>query len=172
MKAKKILFVVALILLFLSLTNCAPNNERFVASPAGFWAGLWHGAICCITFIISLFTDKVTIYEVNNTGSWYNFGFILGILLFVKGCDNSKSSKKKKKEGKKPHVNWKKGEGTPGSVSFSVKFSSGESQEKGPKAESSEEGVSKASFSVEQEDEGQKEQETPKPNTDSPSDEK
>jgi hypothetical protein len=68
--------------LFLVLTAaCAPGNERFAGeSPAGFWAGLWHGAIGIITFIISLFTDAVSFYESNNSGSWYDFGFVLGIL--------------------------------------------------------------------------------------------
>lgn len=49
------------------------------ASPAGFWAGLWHGIIAPITFIVSLFADGVRIYETNNNGRWYDFGFILGI---------------------------------------------------------------------------------------------
>jgi polyferredoxin len=48
------------------------------AGAAGFWAGLWHGLICPITFIVSLFNSNVRIYEVNNRGRWYDFGFILG----------------------------------------------------------------------------------------------
>jgi len=48
------------------------------AEPAGFWAGLWHGSILPIAFIASLFKPGVGIYETNNTGGWYNFGFILG----------------------------------------------------------------------------------------------
>ena len=49
------------------------------ASPAGFWAGLWHGIIAPITFIVSLFADGVRIYETNNNGRWCDFGFMLGI---------------------------------------------------------------------------------------------
>jgi hypothetical protein len=48
------------------------------ADPAGFWAGLWHGAIVPITFIVSLFSPQVRIYEVNNRGLWYDFGFLIG----------------------------------------------------------------------------------------------
>jgi hypothetical protein len=48
------------------------------AEPAGFWAGLWHGLILPITFFISLFNPGVGIYETNNNGGWYNFGFLLG----------------------------------------------------------------------------------------------
>ena len=45
---------------------------------AGFWMGLWHGLICVVTFVVSLFNPTVQIYEVHNNGAWYNFGFLLG----------------------------------------------------------------------------------------------
>jgi hypothetical protein len=48
------------------------------AKPAGFWAGFWHGMILPFTFVVSLFKPGVNIYETNNNGGWYNFGFILG----------------------------------------------------------------------------------------------
>jgi hypothetical protein len=64
-----------------SLCVAGPNSKYSVANveAAGFWAGLWHGLILPITFIVSLFNNNVGIYEVNNNGGWYNFGFILGI---------------------------------------------------------------------------------------------
>ena len=46
--------------------------------PAGFWGGLWHGLLMPITFIISLFNQDVRIYETNNNGRWYDFGFCIG----------------------------------------------------------------------------------------------
>ena len=49
------------------------------AASAGFWAGLWHGIISPITFIVSLFIPQVRIYETNNRGRWYDFGFIVGV---------------------------------------------------------------------------------------------
>ena len=49
------------------------------AKPAGFWAGFWHGLIAPITFIVSLFNPKVRIYEMNNRGRLYDFGFIIGV---------------------------------------------------------------------------------------------
>ena len=48
------------------------------ASPAGFWAGYWHGMIAPITFFVSLFKPGVRIYETHNNGAWYDLGFILG----------------------------------------------------------------------------------------------
>jgi len=58
-----------------------PNSKYKLpgAKPAGFWTGLWHGIIAPFVFIIGLFTDKVRVYEVNNNGRWYDFGFLLGI---------------------------------------------------------------------------------------------
>ena len=58
-----------------------PNSRYSLpgASPAGFLAGLWHGLICPITFIVSLFTPGVRMYEQNNSGRWYDFGFLLGL---------------------------------------------------------------------------------------------
>ncbi len=74
-----------LILVLLIFNSCAPGNEEFVQAPAGFWMGLWHGFISLFTFVISLFSDTVEIYESNNNGGWYNFGFIIGISIFYGG---------------------------------------------------------------------------------------
>ena len=58
-----------------------PNSKYKLpdAHPAGFWAGFWHGLIVPITFIISIFNLNVRIYETNNRGRLYDFGFILGM---------------------------------------------------------------------------------------------
>jgi hypothetical protein len=72
--------VVGLIGLVLILAACAAGANPEVGSPpaAGFLLGLWHGFISPITFLISLFNDNVSIYEVHNDGNWYDFGFVLG----------------------------------------------------------------------------------------------
>ena len=78
------LLVIAVIMLVVVLGACAPgpNPDVGVAAAggevAGFLPGLWHGIISPITFIISLFTDDVSVYEVHNDGNWYDFGFVLG----------------------------------------------------------------------------------------------
>lgn len=89
-----------LVLALLFVAGCAPGNERFDATPAGFWAGLWHGLICVVTFIISLFTDTVRMYEVNNTGGWYNFGFLLGAAIALGGSWGSHCGRKRYKSKK------------------------------------------------------------------------
>lgn len=70
----------------LVIAGCAAGEgSRFGESPAGFWAGLWHGLISPVTFIIGLFSPAVRIYEVSNTGSWYDFGFLLGVAVIFGG---------------------------------------------------------------------------------------
>jgi hypothetical protein len=60
----------------------AGTNSKYKhpgASPAGFLAGVWHGFIAPIVFIVSLFNSNVGIYEINNNGRWYDFGFLIGL---------------------------------------------------------------------------------------------
>ena len=89
--------VLLFLALALALAACAPgaNPEVGTAAPdgdvAGFWLGLWHGIIAPITFIISLFTDDVNLYEVHNNGNWYDFGFVMGAgILFGGGFGGSR----------------------------------------------------------------------------------
>jgi hypothetical protein len=66
--------------LLLLLAACAAGaNTSVEDSGAGFWLGFWQGVIIPVTFVISLFNDNVSIYEVNNNGNWYDFGFMLGL---------------------------------------------------------------------------------------------
>lgn len=85
MKNIKLNHWILLAVLVLFVTSCTPGGAEFVEEPAGFLMGLWHGLISFFTFVISLFSDNVTIYEVHNNGGWYNFGFILGISIFYGG---------------------------------------------------------------------------------------
>lgn len=95
---KRIAFVVLVIFLLIAI-SCAPGNKRFDEKPAGFLAGLWHGIICVITFVISLFTDSVHMYVVNNSGGWYNFGFLVGAVVALGG--GCRSFKKKRRRSEK-----------------------------------------------------------------------
>jgi hypothetical protein len=69
------------------LAVAGPNSkyQQAGAQPAGFWAGVWHGLIVPITFIVSLFNTNVRIYERNNRGRWYDFGFIVGASASIGG---------------------------------------------------------------------------------------
>ena len=88
----KRLFAVFLIsMMMLAISGCAAGPNELVNIPdeegkvAGFWQGLWHGFISPFTFLISLFSDTVHIYEIHNNGGWYNFGFLLGASIIFGG---------------------------------------------------------------------------------------
>jgi hypothetical protein len=98
MKLRKLsILLFCVIFLVIVTTSCAPGNTKFDDKPAGFWSGLWHGLICVITFIISLFSDSVEMYEVSNNGGWYNFGFLLGALIALGGGGGTSCRRRKKK---------------------------------------------------------------------------
>lgn len=60
---------------------CAAGDPRFTAeAPAGFWQGLWHGMISVITLIVGIFDPTIRVYELDNTGGWYDFGFLFGVV--------------------------------------------------------------------------------------------
>ncbi|MEN8169916.1 MAG: hypothetical protein ABFS08_06805 [Pseudomonadota bacterium] len=70
-----------LIPILLLLASCAAGDAQFTPeNEAGFWYGLWHGVISVISMIIHIFNDSVAVYEIDNTGGWYDFGFLLGVI--------------------------------------------------------------------------------------------
>lgn len=97
-RRKNLHHILFLVLILLLVVGCAAGNIRYDDKPAGFWAGLWHGLIFIITFIIGLFTDTVQMYEVNNVGNLYDFGFLLGVLIILHKSGSSCWKQKKSKD--------------------------------------------------------------------------
>ncbi|MFD8496050.1 hypothetical protein [Amycolatopsis sp. NPDC059657] len=87
MSRRLLIAVLAAALFALAACAAGPNNVAQVNAPhiAGFWPGLWHGVISPVTFLISLFNDRVGVYDVHNNGGWYNFGFLLGVSIIFSG---------------------------------------------------------------------------------------
>ncbi len=100
MKRYTILIVCMALVLFL-VASCAPTvgtpagTTSTGGDVAGFWKGLWHGFIMLFTFIVSLFKDNVGIYESNNSGSLYNLGYLLGVMIFFGGSCGGACRRKK-----------------------------------------------------------------------------
>ena len=94
------LAAIAALLLFL-LAGCAPGPNQLAGTAdaegevAGFWVGLWQGAIMPISFLVSLFTADVQIYEVHNNGGWYDFGFVLGAGILFGGGGAGAASRRR-----------------------------------------------------------------------------
>lgn len=91
-RRRRLVGIVVLVTVALLAAACVPGgNEaaRSAGSADGFWWGLWHGMISPFTFVISLFRDDVGIYEIHNSGGWYDAGFMLGISMAFGGAARS-----------------------------------------------------------------------------------
>lgn len=81
-KIKGILFIGILVLLS-GCANTVGFEEATNIDPVGFWHGLWHGVVAPIAFIGHLFNPDIAVYAIYNTGGWYDFGFLLGVVEFI-----------------------------------------------------------------------------------------
>ena len=82
----RLLLIIPAAFLLSSCSYIAP-----VAMPVGpgFLIGLFHGVISFFTMILSFFTD-VEMYAKNNSGSWYDLGFVIGAMIFYGGSAKSR----------------------------------------------------------------------------------
>lgn len=81
------------------LFACTAGNPQFSQeTPAGFWYGLWHGIISVITLLIHVFNQNVSVYEINNSGGWYDFGFLLGVISVWGGSSHATYKSKVRKQ--------------------------------------------------------------------------
>lgn len=100
---KEFLLLCLIFAVFLVSVRCAPGDDRWdqdmnPGHRAGFWAGIWHGLIIIITFVVSLFNENVGIYEINNAGWSYDLGFLIGLCFSVLAPWRAKGFGKKKKK--------------------------------------------------------------------------
>ncbi len=89
---KKLSYILYILLAAFLFTGCAdvtPIEACAIDEPYGFWSGLWHGIIAPFAFIGSLFSDSIALYAVNNTGGWYDFGFVLGAGILFRGSSSA-----------------------------------------------------------------------------------
>ena len=101
MKRALVFGLVAIVLLTLTACAAGTNQMEDTQDPqgevAGFWRGLWHGVIAPVTFIISLFNQNVGVYEVHNTGAWYDFGFLFGVSIVLGGgCGGARARRRRR----------------------------------------------------------------------------
>ncbi len=96
------LFLIAVLLVTLAACAARPGQAGSSAGPegklAGLWLGLWHGFIAPFTLVISLFDQDVGVYEAHNSGGWYIFGFVFGLLVFLGGGNRTRAKAWKRKK--------------------------------------------------------------------------
>jgi hypothetical protein len=101
--SSKTLMTMVVVTAAVLLAGCAPGPNPFAHqtsgahAPAGFWLGLWHGFIVWVTFIVSLFDHRVSVYEVYNSGWPYNLGFVIGAACLHGG--GAKASRRRRRRG-------------------------------------------------------------------------
>jgi hypothetical protein len=72
-------FVLFSVLIFSSCAEVQNVEACKTGHTYGFLGGMWHGIIAPVSFVVSLFSDNVAVWAVNNNGGWYTFGFLIGI---------------------------------------------------------------------------------------------
>jgi hypothetical protein len=98
---RRSIILTGILIAALVMAGCAPGPNSLEKTAddqgetAGFLFGLWHGFISPVTFVISVFSKNVRLYEVHNNGTWYNFGFVLGAGLFLSGGILGRKKKKR-----------------------------------------------------------------------------
>ena len=91
-----------LLLAALLQTACTAGPNELTNVPAedgdlaGFWQGLWHGFISPFTFIVSLFSTTVEVFEVHNNGNWYVAGFLIGASAIFGGSGGGAARRRKR----------------------------------------------------------------------------
>ncbi|NLO12894.1 MAG: hypothetical protein GX124_02075 [Clostridiales bacterium] len=95
-RRKIILFCFMMALLLVTLSGCVPGDgANSQDKPAGFFWGVWHGWIAPITLIFSVFKHDVGIYEVYNSGFWYNLGYYMAIISGFGGLALARGKRRK-----------------------------------------------------------------------------
>ena len=97
MKNKRVLLITLILLVMILMTGCLPGNTKYDIYEAGFLSGIWHGWLAPISLILSFFVDGIYMYEVSNTGVFYDSGFYMAIISGFGGLSLRRKKKKQKK---------------------------------------------------------------------------
>jgi len=75
------LLLILVISMTVLLSSCLPGDgTKSEGNPANFLSGIWHGWIAPVSLIVGLFNKNIRVYEVINTGWWYDLGFYCAII--------------------------------------------------------------------------------------------
>ena len=80
------ILVLTAALLALAACTAVQAGPMVQAGAPSFLDGVWHGFIFPVAFIVSLFMPDVAIYAVPNNGTWYDFGYFVGIVILGVGA--------------------------------------------------------------------------------------
>jgi hypothetical protein len=96
-RIKGFVATVGAMLIVALLSSCLPGDGRnSVGKPANFLMGIWHGWIAPLSVIVGIFNKSIRVYEPNNTGWWYDFGFYMAIVSGFGGLSLSRRARNRK----------------------------------------------------------------------------
>ena len=96
MNSKKVLLLTVVAIFIFCLTGCLPGDGTNTPdNPAGFFWGVWHGWMAPISLIVHFFNNDIRIYELNNSGWLYEFGFYISIIGGFGGLSLTRIKKQK-----------------------------------------------------------------------------
>src|SRR5689334_4095117 len=78
----------AVLVLVVLVSGCASQPPPSPLAP-GFLAGLGHGLVAPIAFLVSLLNPDVRVYAFPNAGVGYDFGFLVGLIMWGGGVASS-----------------------------------------------------------------------------------
>lgn len=85
-----------MVFILVGLSGCVPGDGSAAATDrVGFFWGIWHGWLAPFTLIIGIFDKNIRVYEIYNTGWWYDFGFYMAIISGFGGLSLSRRRKKR-----------------------------------------------------------------------------
>ena len=95
---KKIILLVMMVSILFVVSGCLPGDgSKTPTNPAGLLSGIWHGWVAPLSLVLSIFNKQISIYEVFNTGFWYDFGFYAAIISGFGGLSFSRRKKKNRR---------------------------------------------------------------------------
>jgi hypothetical protein len=87
-KIRNFVFILGALLI---LSSCAPSGPT--DEPYGFLSGIWHGICIPFTIIGKIFGMDIGLHALNNTGTWYWVGMLIGIGI-IGGSGGAAASKR------------------------------------------------------------------------------
>ncbi len=85
---------------YITVFHIGMPTRDYSGPPANGWLGLWQGLIIYLSFIASWFDNNIVLYQANNDGFWYNFGYLIGAWIAIgafAGGSRARASRTKSK---------------------------------------------------------------------------
>lgn len=91
---RKAFLIITVFSIIVFMSGCFPTITNADEKPAGFFLGIWHGWIAPVSLIAGIFNNNIRIYEANNSGWWYDFGFYIAVIAGFGGIALSRKKHK------------------------------------------------------------------------------